>query len=232
MKKLIELSNVSKTFKEKNVLNNIDLKIKENDSICFIGKNGAGKTTLLKLIAQLHKPDKNGYINFDKTVYDEQKINFLFQENEFYVNLKVNKILKYIRKKQKNENYFNYLYKELELENIADNSLFNLSGGEKQKLIIFQIILSQPKILILDEYSNNIDFPTAKKLKKIISDYCKKNNVTILMSSHKRYEIADLFKEIIFLKGGSIFKKFKKESPFTKEEVENIMNILELEDAK
>lgn len=210
-KKLFDFKEVWKFFgfanrqKNKPTLENIDFEIFSGDRICFVGKNGAGKTTFLGLITKLIYPT-SGKMYYDKSSFNGKNINFLFQESEFPINLKVKKLLKILKSSAKDLAYFNFLYEMLNLEDFLENKLYELSGGEKQKFNLFQVLLTKPQILVLDEYSNHLDMPTFKQLSKIIFDYAEKHSITILMSSHKKREIENLCKSVIVLKNGKIEK--------------------------
>ncbi|MGY6172187.1 ATP-binding cassette domain-containing protein [Candidatus Mycoplasma pogonae] len=223
MKILFDLKNVTKKIKTKNIIDNINLIIYQKDKICLIGENGAGKSTLLNLITKVFLPS-SGSIYTDEAIFENQQINYLTQENKFLINFKVKTLINKIKKNTENLEFFNYLYEVLNIDDIIDSRLFQLSGGEKQKLKFFQVLITEPKILILDEYSNHIDYPTSQLIKKIIQNYIFENEITLLIASHKLEEMENTCQKIILINEGKIMNVWEKSSVFDKAAITKIKN--------
>lgn len=233
-KQLLELKNASmffKTFRKTNShINNINLKINEGEKVCFIGKNGAGKTTLLKMLLKMVHL-KNGELIAADNVFDGEQVNFLFQENHLPSYLKVKHIMQLIKKNEKNSKIFQQLYKDMDIEYIMDLKISKLSGGEKQKIAILQALVTMPKILVLDEFTNNLDYPSIQLIRKIILDFIEKRNITLLISSHKKEEMFNLCNRVVILQEGMIIKEIKQDKSFSKDQMKEILENQGFQDA-
>ncbi|NGX56938.1 MAG: High-affinity zinc uptake system ATP-binding protein ZnuC [Candidatus Anoxychlamydiales bacterium] len=193
MKKLIEIKNLSFCYNTKPILKNINLTINENEFIGIIGPNGGGKTTLLKLIMGFYEPHSGtilinkkkpedirnvfGYVpqvySFKKTfpisVLDVVILGSLYNDKK----IASNKVLK--------EKAIDLL-KKVGLKKFINNPFGSLSGGQSQRVLIARALISDPKILILDEPTANIDSETEEKIFDLFQD--EKNKRTILMVNH------------------------------------------------
>lgn len=193
------------------VLKNVDLNVKKGEKIMMVGPSGGGKSSLLKLIK------KYGQVN-DNTIFingiDINKIKevpiFYISQNEilFTDTLKNNLTLNNLQEEEKiKEVYHSYLIdKILPLNYIIEENGFNISGGEKQRIILGRTILKSPQFLIIDEALNEVDVSMERKLLKEIM---KIKNITLIYVSHRNSNM-DLFTRVIKLENGSIKEDLKK----------------------
>jgi len=188
---ILETHGLSKQYKDKRVLDNIDMSIKKGSIYGFIGQNGAGKSTLIRLITGLAFPTEGEFRLFsssDRREFTEAKsrIGVMIEAPALYMNmtarenLEVHRLLKGVPGKQSIE-------KTLELVDLLDTGkkkVKNFSLGMKQRLGIAIALLGDPEFLILDEPINGLDpmgvVAVRKLLKKLNNDY----DITILISSH------------------------------------------------
>ncbi len=188
---ILETHGLSKQYKDKRVLDNIDMSIKKGSIYGFIGQNGAGKSTLIRLITGLAFPTEGEFRLFsssDRKEFTEAKsrIGVMIEAPALYMNmtarenLEVHRLLKGVPGKQSIE-------KTLELVDLLDTGkkkVKNFSLGMKQRLGIAIALLGDPEFLILDEPINGLDpmgvVAVRKLLKKLNNDY----DITILISSH------------------------------------------------
>ena len=186
---LIEAKNVKLGYENHIVLDKVNFNIDEGDFDIVVGSNGAGKTTLIKAILGLIKP-LNGSItyndlkqNFIGYMPQETKVdsNFHASAMEIVLSGTLNKTLFYTKKEKKLalDNL-----KLLGISNLKDKSFSELSGGQRQKVLLARSLCSTEKLLILDEPSNNLDSDSKKDLYKIVTELNKKNNITIIMITH------------------------------------------------
>lgn len=211
---LIKIENLNKCYKTKNVVKkiaeNLNIEIKQNEKIGLLGKNGTGKTTLLNMIIGKTKPDSGKISLNEKIITNPLKdISYLQQTFKFPNFFKVKDIKNLVIEdiKQKNiydKNLIEKINDVLGIETLTNKKYQKLSGGEKQKINLFSVIAYNPKILILDEFSNNIDMETSLAIRQIIKDI----DMTIIMVSHNIYEIMDICKKVILLEGGKIKNEF------------------------
>lgn len=165
--KLIELINVSKSYLNKT----FNLCIKNNEKIIITGQNGSGKSTLIKLISKYIKPSKGIIIN------NLKEISYLEEIISLPLNMKVNE---YIISLNEIKNVsFNYeLYNILKFP--LNKYIYQLSKGNKQKLAIYNTLVTNSKLIILDEALNGLDTLTKTELLK----YIEKLNKTIIIVTH------------------------------------------------
>lgn len=200
--------NISKTIKNKLVINDLSLNLFQNEIFGLLGLNGAGKTTLIKLFTKLLNLD-SGCINllgYDSLNDFEEYIKCIgvsFDNPSFYENLSGYKNLQLIGHyySLKNKNYFNELNAELLQKKVSSYSM-----GIKQKLNIEQAMIHSPKLLILDEPTNGLDPKAVRELRERLKLYKKKHKATILISSHNLSEVENLCDRIGILDNGKLLK--------------------------
>ncbi len=188
---LVELNNVTLGYEKHIVLKNIDLKIEEGDFICIVGPNGSGKSTLIKGILGLIKPLKgkikyNGLKqNFIGYMPQETKVDSNFPASVWEIVLSgtLNSSgFKPFYSKEKKEKAISNL-KTLHIENLKNKSFADLSGGQRQKVLLARSLCATSKLLILDEPSNNLDTKSKEIFYETISNL-NKEGITIIMITH------------------------------------------------
>ena len=186
---LISLKNLSLGYDNQIVLKGINLDIEEDDFICIVGPNGSGKSTLVKGILGLIKHMKGKVIyhnlkqNFIGYMPQETKVDANFPASVFEIVLSgfLNRTLFYSKKDK--EQAINNL-RILGIEKLKDKCFCDLSGGQRQKVLLARSLCATSKLLILDEPSNNLDSKSKKELYNIISNLNKNNSITIIMITH------------------------------------------------
>ena len=189
---LIELKNLSLGYGNNVVLKNINITIEENDFICVVGPNGCGKSTLIKGILGLIKPFKGQVIynglkqNFIGYMPQETKVDSNFPSSVYEIVLSgtLNRLgfNSFYTKKEKQMALDNL--KLLNIEKLKDKNFCDLSGGQRQKVLLARSLCATSKLLILDEPSNNLDSKSKNELYKTIVDLNKNQNITIIMITH------------------------------------------------
>ena len=189
---LIELKNLTLGYDKDVIIKNINLSIEENDFICIVGPNGSGKSTLVKGILGLIKPLKG------KVVYNGLKQNYIGympQETKVDANFPAS-VLEIVLSGTLNKNSKSFFYtkeqkeiainnlKLLGIEKIKNKSFCDLSGGQRQKVLLARSLSATTKLLILDEPSNNLDSKSKNELYETIVDLNKNHNITIIMITH------------------------------------------------
>jgi lipopolysaccharide export system ATP-binding protein len=198
---IIEFDNVSLSYGERLILDNINFKINEGQIFGMLGPNGVGKSTIFNLITGLIKP-KSGRILIngeDATKYPiynrakKFKIGYVPQHGGVFSELTLLNNLKAISEitienKNLREKRINYLISKFELENLKDIKAKHLSGGQKKKLVIALSLLSEPKVLLLDECFAALDVLTIKMLQNIIVNL-QEETILLFVSVIIRQEI-------------------------------------------
>ena len=210
----LELKNIKKSFKKKEILHGIDLQIKSSEVFGLLGPNGAGKTTLFSLISGLVMTtsgkillDEND-ITFKDISYRASKgIIYLPQEPSVFRKLSVaDNIKAALQAKFKNievEDKYERLMREFDLYNLERQVAENLSGGQRRKLEIARAFALEPKFILLDEPFAGIDPLTINEIKNIISKLRSKN-VGVVISDHNAQATMDICDNISVINDGEI----------------------------
>ena len=210
---LIELKNLSLGYEGKVVLKNINIDIEENDFVCVVGPNGSGKSTLIKGILGLIKPLKGKVIynnlnqKFIGYMPQETKVDSNFPASVFEIVLSgtLNRLgFRSIYTKKEKEIALNSL-KTLGISNLKNKSFCDLSGGQRQKVLLARSLCATSKLLILDEPSNNLDSKSKTDLYKIITDLNKNHGITVIMITHDLDHDNLIGNKILSLRDNEIF---------------------------
>ena len=199
---IIEFENITLAYGNRLILDNINFKINEGQIFGMLGPNGVGKSTIFNLITGLIKP-KSGKIKIngqDVTEFPiyyrtkKFKVGYVPQYGGYFNDLTLHDNLKAVSEiviDNKNLRYerINYLISKFELENLKDIKAKFLSGGQKKKLVIALSILSQPKVLLLDECFAALDVLTIKMLQEIIVTLQQENEITICICDHQARDL-------------------------------------------
>ena len=189
---LIDVKNVTLGYEKHVVLSNISFSIEEGDILCIVGPNGSGKSTLIKGILGLIKPMK-GKIKYNDL--KQEFIGYMPQETKVDANfpasvleivlsgtLNTKGLLSFYNKTDK-ERALNSL-KILNISNLKNKCFCDLSGGQRQKVLLARSLCATKRLLILDEPSNNLDSKSKSDLYETIKDLNKNHHITIIMITH------------------------------------------------
>ena len=199
---IIEFKNVSLAYGERMILENISFKINEGQIFGMLGPNGVGKSTIFNLITGLITPGSGKiYIaGIDATNYPiylrtkKFKVGYVPQYGGFFNELTLHDNLKAISEividnKSYRAERINYLISKFELDNLKDIKAKFLSGGQKKKLVIALSLLSEPKVLLLDECFAALDVLTIKMLQEIIVNLQNEKKITICICDHQARDL-------------------------------------------
>ena len=199
-KKTIEVNAVQKSYGEKCLFDEFSYIFLKNDRIGIIGPNGCGKSTLIKIITGNLKPD-SGTVEIGDTI----KIGYFSQENEY-----MDESLKAIEYVKEVGEYVHTVNGIISASQIMEQFLFDgtmqwtqisrLSGGEKRRLYLLRILMSQPNVLILDEPTNDLDIQTLT----ILEDYLDAFDGIVITVSHDRYFLDRIVRRIFAFENGHI----------------------------
>ena len=219
---IVEIENATIFHHYKTILNNVSLKLNKGDFIYIIGKTGSGKSSLLKTLYS-DIPLKMGKIIIDgdeinkikksQLPYLRRKIGIVFQDFQLFQDRNAYENIKFVmdstswKDKTKINNRINYLLEKVGLANKLKNYPYELSGGEQQRLVIARALVNEPKLIIADEPTGNLDPEIAENILKLLIDI-NNSGTTIIMTTHnynlikkykkKTYQCIDgNFKEII-----------------------------------
>lgn len=222
MNKLIELNNISKSFKSCNVLNNISLNVYEKDMIAIVGKSGSGKSTLLNIMGLFLKPDSGKYFIQEKDADSLKEKETAKLRNSFfgfvvqdfalidglsvYQNIMIP--INYLKSKKEREiskSRINGILKSLDIYDKKSEPVYNLSGGQKQRAAIARALVNDPKIILADEPTGALDSKNALSIMNIFKEL---NNAgrTIILVTHDN-DVANTCNKIISISDGNIYVK-------------------------
>ncbi len=247
----ITVENISKSYGELNLFQNISFSIHKNQKIAFVAKNGTGKTSILNILAKIDKPD-SGQVVFRKGL----KIAFLTQESKLDDTLTIEEtifasdsfVLKIIDQYQlalsnpEDSEAYQKAYEDMERHNAWDfetqykqilsklklndlnKKVSALSGGQKKRLSLANVLIHKPDVLILDEPTNHLDLEMIEWLESFFA----KEKMTLFMVTHDRYFLERVCDEIIELderqlysyKGNYSYYLDKKEARIARESIE------------
>jgi lipopolysaccharide export system ATP-binding protein len=199
---IIEFKNISLAYGNRLILDKINFSINEGQIFGMLGPNGVGKSTIFNLITGLIMP-KDGKILIngqDVTKFPiylrtkKFKVGYVPQYGGFFNDMTLLDNLKAISEiviehKNARQNKIDYLITKFELENIKDVKAKFLSGGQKKKLVIALSLLSDPKVLLLDECFAALDVLTIKMLQEIIVNLQQENKITICICDHQARDL-------------------------------------------
>lgn len=203
----IKLKNISKY-----VCKNINLEIFDKELLVLLGPNGAGKSTLLNVIAGLI--DYEGSVFFDNKPIDKlpankRRIGYLFQELNLFPHLDVSANIAYglrVQKKLPNEikASVDELLQIMKIKHLSSRYPKELSGGEKQRVALARALANSPRILLLDEPMNSLDYRTSKYLRIEFKILQKKLGITTIYVTHNFYEAEEMAQRIAVLDKGRV----------------------------
>jgi lipopolysaccharide export system ATP-binding protein len=214
---VIEFENVSLAYGNRLILDNINFKINEGQIFGMLGPNGVGKSTIFNLITGLISP-QNGKIKIEGHNVTEYpiyvrsrkfKVGYVPQYGGYFNDLTLLDNLKAISEIViENKNFridkINYLISKFELDNLKDIKAKFLSGGQKKKLVIALSLLSEPKVLLLDECFAALDVLTIKMLQETIVNLQQENKITICICDHQARDLLACVDVAMILSNGKI----------------------------
>ena len=200
--KILKLEKISLNFKNKIVLDNLDLEIDKGQILGLLGPNGVGKSTIFNIITGLIKPDFGSVLINDDNINSypiferakKYKIGFVPQIGGYFSDMTVEENLKAIAEINivdfaLREEKINSLISIFELDPIRYLKANILSGGQKKKLVIALALISNPKILLLDEPFAALDIMTIKILQNIIVNLQVINGISIILCDHQARDL-------------------------------------------
>ena len=212
MQNSIEVINLSKSYKSKQAVNNINFKINENKIVGLLGPNGCGKTTTIGIILGLLKPT-SGQVLINGIDIEKKKISLLHKMNFIspYIELPKKLTVKQnltVYGKLYNINNLNeridYLSNKLRLNNLLDKITGELSSGQKNRVSLAKALINEPTVLLLDEPTASLDPETGDFVRTFLENYKKEKKISVLLASHNMDEVKRLCSSVLMMKGGDI----------------------------
>ena len=212
MQNSIEVINLSKSYKSKQAVNNINFKINKNEIVGLLGPNGCGKTTTIGMILGLLKPTSgqvliNG-VNIEKNKISLlHKMNFISPYIELPKKLTVKQNLTVYGKLYNIKNLIeqiDYLSSKLRLNKLLDKITGELSSGQKNRVSLAKALINDPTVLLLDEPTASLDPETGDFIRTFLENYKKEKKISVLLASHNMSEVKRLCNSVLMMKDGTI----------------------------
>lgn len=212
---MIEIDIIKPLYTADGIINlKVNKKINKGDFLTLFGKSGSGKTTLLRILAGLETP-KSGKIVVDKEIWfdSSKKINlapqkrdvgFVFQDYALFPNISVKKNLEFALKNKNEIKKVDEILEIMEIKNLSNMKPELLSGGQKQRVALARTLMTNPKILLLDEPLSALDTTMRLKLQDELSLIHQKFNITSILVSHDISEVFKLSNRVFKINLGEI----------------------------
>ncbi|MDA8643582.1 ABC transporter ATP-binding protein [Candidatus Pelagibacter bacterium] len=208
----IEVINLSKSYKSKQAVNNINFKINKNEIVGLLGPNGCGKTTTIGMMLGLLKPT-SGKVLINGMDIEKNKISLLHKMNFISPYIELPKKLTVrqnlvVYGKLYNVNNLNeqidYLSNKLRLNKLLDNITGELSSGQKNRVSLAKALINNPTVLLLDEPTASLDPETGDFVRTFLESYKKEKKISVLLASHNMDEVKRLCNSVLMMKDGTI----------------------------
>ena len=218
MDTIIQTYQLTKTFKEEEVIKPLDFSLRKGEICALIGKNGAGKSTFFKMLAGQLMPTSGDIHLFGKSGKEKdqakKRMGFMIETPEFFPDFTATQNLEYFRI-QRGVVEQKRIYEVLQIVGLANQKkkrFKDYSMGMKQRLGIALCLLSSPDCLVLDEPINGLDAEGIMEIRKLLLKLKQEKQITILVSSHILTELQLLAKRFVFIKNGVIADDLSKEA--------------------
>ncbi len=193
---MIELKNVRKSFGERVLFENLNLKISDGDFAVLIGASGCGKTTLLDIIAGI-EPIDSGEVLVDgvnilkrrnRLAYYQTKLGMCFQNFALIENMTVRKNLELVQKKSRSDMSLDDALRRVGMTDYLDKKVCTLSGGEQQRIALARLMVKKCSIVLADEPTGSLDADNAAKVMAILSDLNAMGKTVVMVTHDTKYQ--------------------------------------------
>jgi iron(III) transport system ATP-binding protein len=207
---LLEVRNISRFDGRNLVLNDISFDQQHRQKLAIAGETGSGKSTLVKIIAGFIQPD-NGSVFYngekvlgplEKLIAGHPKIGYLSQHFELRNNYIIDDLLDYSNKLTRPE--ADKIFQVCQIDHLLSRKTSQLSGGEKQRVALARLLVTNPSLLILDEPYSNLDLIHRHVIKKVIEDLSEEFDITCTLISHEPEDVLSWADELLIIKDGNI----------------------------
>lgn len=221
-KPIIQLKRLSKSYQEGNkrrlVLNELDLSVAEGQMYVLLGRSGSGKSTMLNLLSGIDQPDTGQVIiagtdisnmnEKDRTKYRRDNIGFVFQSFNLISTLTAfeNVVLPLSLKGDdpaESEQKAQFFLDQVDLGDRGGSYPDRLSGGEQQRVAIARALAHEPKFILADEPTGNLDYKTGSMVLKMLGNLVRENGRTMIIATHDR-EMGQIADQVLELREGSL----------------------------
>ena len=210
---LIELVDISKSYDGETILDEFNLKIKENEFITLLGPSGCGKTTTLRILGGFVTPDTGKVIYQGKDITNlapnKRPLNTVFQKYALFPNMNIAENIAFgLKISGKSKEYIDdkikYALKLVNLSGYEKRSVDSLSGGQQQRIAIARAIVNEPKVLLLDEPLGALDLKLRQEMQYELIRLKKELGITFLYVTHDQEEALTMSDKVVVMNQGYI----------------------------
>ena len=212
-KVLIDLKNISKTFDDQLVLDDLNLYIRENEFLTLLGPSGCGKTTTLRILGGFETPDTGCVIFDDKDITklppNKRQLNTVFQRYALFPHMTIEENIAFgLKIKGKSKSYIDdkikYALKLVNLDGYGHRMPDSLSGGQQQRIAIARAIVNEPKVLLLDEPLGALDLKLRQDMQYELIRLKNELGITFIYVTHDQEEALTMSDTIVVMNQGYI----------------------------
>ena len=212
-KVLIDLKNISKSFDDQLVLDDLNLYIRENEFLTLLGPSGCGKTTTLRILGGFETPDKGCVIFDDKDITklppNKRQLNTVFQRYALFPHMTIEENIAFgLKIKGKSKSYIDdkikYALKLVNLDGYEHRMPDSLSGGQQQRIAIARAIVNEPKVLLLDEPLGALDLKLRQDMQYELIRLKNELGITFIYVTHDQEEALTMSDTIVVMNQGYI----------------------------
>ena len=233
---ILALKDVSFSYNSRTVLRNINIDISEGEVIGILGPNGSGKSTLLKLMDGILSPEKGKILLKGKSITGYKRVEIarqiamVGQEDHFRFPFSVSEVVLMGRFPYSESSRFeekrdlDVAYHALKLTDtlhLAKRSIYEISGGERQRVFLARAIAQEPALILLDEITSFLDIKFKREI-LILLNSLKKEGISLVIASHDIELMARYCEKIVLLKNGNIFAMGKPEQVLTQGNISRV----------
>ncbi len=212
-KRLIDLVDISKSYGDNLILDELNLYIRENEFLTLLGPSGCGKTTTLRIIGGFEQPD-NGKVIFDgkditKLPPNKRQLNTVFQKYALFTHMTIAENIAFgLKIKKKSKQYIDdkikYALKLVNLDGYENRMADSLSGGQQQRIAIARAIVNEPKVLLLDEPLGALDLKLRQEMQYELIRLKNELGITFIYVTHDQEEALTMSDTIVVMNQGYI----------------------------
>ena len=212
-KRLIDLVDISKSYGDNLILDELNLYIRENEFLTLLGPSGCGKTTTLRIIGGFEQPD-NGKVVFDgkditKLPPNKRQLNTVFQKYALFTHMTIAENIAFgLKIKKKSKQYIDdkikYALKLVNLDRYENRMADSLSGGQQQRIAIARAIVNEPKVLLLDEPLGALDLKLRQEMQYELIRLKNELGITFIYVTHDQEEALTMSDTIVVMNQGYI----------------------------
>lgn len=203
---VFEISNITKSFKNKQILKGVDLVVNKGDIIGLLGLNGEGKSTLIKIILGILSQDSG---EVKRNFESKSDVGVMLQEISMPEKMKVYEWLDMVKRFSTNSKLVESVLDSVNLRTVKNKYCDSLSGGQQRRVQFATAIINNPKVLILDEPTVGMDVVSKKAFWETLNTFSFSKDLTIILISHDMEEVSEFCNRVLILSKGLLVSDSK-----------------------